>query len=425
MAGATQNPNASADLVALYSVSRRQAWLTFALIFGLMLSDYASRQMINAMFPFLKAEWGLSDTQLGSLVSVVALTMGLTTIPISLMADRFGRVRSVAVMAVVWSLATVACGLTDSFFALLTARGLVGLGEAGYGSSGAAILTHAFPERLRSTVMGAFLAAAMIGSVLGVVAGGVLAQSLGWQAAFLLVGALGFVLAIVFPVFVKEPSSGSSTVLARLPVRQVLANLLTTPTLLWIALAGGFAMFVQFAYFAWLPSYLNRHYGFDPGTAAAGTGILIICAGLGMILGGWAVDHLSRHHRARRLTVSMSYSLFLSITLFLALGLEPGTVQFVLIGLGLSMSSSFVGPALAVVADVTPPEHHATAFAIFALACFLIGGTTGPFVVGWIADNTNLRTALLVAPAGALIAPLFLYAALRTYVRDRERVYGA
>ncbi|WP_028631433.1 MFS transporter [Metapseudomonas resinovorans] len=83
-------------------VSRGYACLTFALTFGLMLSDYMSRQMINAIFPSLKAERALSDTQLGALVSVVALTVGLMTFPIPLLADRWGRVKSATVMAIVW-----------------------------------------------------------------------------------------------------------------------------------------------------------------------------------------------------------------------------------------------------------------------------------------------------------------------------------
>ena len=422
MAIAAQDPDGSAALDEPYPVSRRRAWLTFALTFGLMVSDYASRQLINPMFPFLKAEWALSDTQLGSLVSVVALTMGLATIPISLVADRVGRVKSVAVMALVWSLATVACGLSDSFLALVMARGLVGLGEAGYGSAGAAILTNAFPARVRSTLMGAFLAAGMIGSVLGIVAGGLLAQSLGWRAAFVLVGACGMAVAIVFPFVVKEQRSASSTVQAKLPARQVLGHLLATPTLLLVALAGGCALFVQAAYFAWLPSYLNRYYAFDASEAAAGTAILVMCACVGMVGGGWAVDRLSRHDRMRLLSVTMAYCLFLAITLFMALGLGPGIVQFVMIGVGMSMSSAFLGPVLTVAADVTPEANRAAAFAIFALACMLIGGAPGPFVVGWLADITDLKTALLVAPAGALIAPLFLYAASKTYLRDRERV---
>ena len=57
------------------------AWLVFGLTVGLLLSDYMSRQVLNAIFPLLKHAWGLSDTQLGSLSGVVALLVGLLTFP--------------------------------------------------------------------------------------------------------------------------------------------------------------------------------------------------------------------------------------------------------------------------------------------------------------------------------------------------------
>ncbi len=154
------------DVDAPYPVSRRYVWMAFAVTFGLMLSDYLSRQVINAVFPFLKADWGLSDSQLGSLVSVVGLTVGAMCIRIPLVADRVGRVKSATVMALVWGSATLACGLSENFTTLLIVRAFIGPGEAGYGSVGAAILAHAFPRWLHPTAMGSFLAAAIIGSVL-------------------------------------------------------------------------------------------------------------------------------------------------------------------------------------------------------------------------------------------------------------------
>src|SRR5436190_18330317 len=89
------------------ATSRTYAWVIFALTFGLLLSDYMSRQVLNAVFPLLKAEWSLSDTQLGSLSGIVALMVGLLTFPLSLAADRWGRLTSLKVMALVWSLATL------------------------------------------------------------------------------------------------------------------------------------------------------------------------------------------------------------------------------------------------------------------------------------------------------------------------------
>src|SRR3954453_5008466 len=110
----------------------RYAWVVFALTFGLLISDYMARQVLNAVFPLLKAEWGLTDGQLGFLAGVVPLMVGLLTLPVSLLADRFGRARSIVLMALLWSLATLLCGVARSYDQMLAARVLVGVGEAAY-----------------------------------------------------------------------------------------------------------------------------------------------------------------------------------------------------------------------------------------------------------------------------------------------------
>jgi AhpD family alkylhydroperoxidase len=120
------------------------------------------------------------------------------------LADRWGRVRSITLMAVVWSLATVACGMATSYTELLAARAVVGFGEAACGAAGAALLAHAFPERQRATVLGAFQSAAMFGSVLGVVLGGAIAAIHGWRMAFFIVGAPGLLFAVLYPIFVRD-----------------------------------------------------------------------------------------------------------------------------------------------------------------------------------------------------------------------------
>jgi len=137
--------------------SRRYAWTTFGILGLLMVMDYVDRQIIVSMFPHLKAQWQLSDGELGSLVSIVSIVVALGTVPLSLLADRWSRVKSIVVMALVWSCATIACSFARSYGHLLLARGFVGLGEAAYGSAGVALLASIFPARLRSTVLGAFL----------------------------------------------------------------------------------------------------------------------------------------------------------------------------------------------------------------------------------------------------------------------------
>src|SRR5689334_293022 len=90
-------------------------WIVFTLTFALLLSGYMSRQVLSAVFPFLKAEWALTDTQLGALTSVVALTVGLLAVPLSLLGDRWGRSKSIVLMAGVWSLATLGSAVAAGY----------------------------------------------------------------------------------------------------------------------------------------------------------------------------------------------------------------------------------------------------------------------------------------------------------------------
>jgi RimJ/RimL family protein N-acetyltransferase len=77
---------------------RRYAWSVFAILFALMVVDYVDRQVIVSMFSHLKAQWDLSDQQLGGLVSIVSVTVALGAVPLSLLADRWSRVKSIFVM---------------------------------------------------------------------------------------------------------------------------------------------------------------------------------------------------------------------------------------------------------------------------------------------------------------------------------------
>ena len=111
-----------------YLFGPRAAWFAFAMTLALMVFDYVDRQIIVSLFPFIKAEWGLSDAQLGSLVSVVSLTVALGALPVALIADRASRVKSIVVMATIWSLATISCMWTRGYGSLAAARAAVGLG---------------------------------------------------------------------------------------------------------------------------------------------------------------------------------------------------------------------------------------------------------------------------------------------------------
>src|SRR6188768_1933697 len=235
-------------------IPRRYAWVVFALTFGLLLSDYMSRQVLNAVFPLLKAEWALTDARLGLLSGVVALMIGLLTFPLSLLADRFGRVRSLAIMATVWSLATLACGLAQDYPQMLAARFLVGVGEAAYGSVGIAVVLSVFPKSMRATLTGAFMAGGMFGSVLGMALGGAVAAQMGWRWAFAAMALVGLLLAVLYPIVVRENrispprpdalDSGGNRLAAAPAAKVPLRSLVSSRSVVGAYIGSGLQLFV-------------------------------------------------------------------------------------------------------------------------------------------------------------------------------------
>ena len=403
--------------------SKTYAWSVFALTFGLMLSDYLSRQVIGAVFPFLKADWGVSDSQLGALVSVVSVMVGVLTIPMSLIADRWGRVKSITFMAFVWCGATIACGMATSYTQLLVARAAVGLGEAAYAAAGAALLAHTFPVGKRAAVQGAFQSAGLFGSVLGVVIGGAVAARFGWRTAFFVVGAPGLLLAVLYPFVVRDyvaprldEDAGPGA--ARLPIAVIVRQVFRARSGNLAFVAFGLQMAIPSILIAWTPTFLNRVYSFEPQRAALMAAVAVLAAGVGVLFGGSIADRLSKTQPRYRAIVPGAYALVSGVSLIAGFALPPSASALALIVIGAVFAAAHGGCALAIVMDVTHPAVRATVTATAVLGASLLGLAPGPFIVGLVSDATNLKTALTVAPLISLVAAALFLLASRSYESD-------
>ncbi|WP_408121634.1 MFS transporter [Caballeronia grimmiae] len=414
------------------AASRKYAWVVFALTFGLLLSDYMSRQVLNAVFPLLKHAWGLSDTQLGSLSGVVALIVGLLTFPFSVLADRWGRVRSLILMATLWSLATLGCAIATNYGEMLLARALVGLGEAAYGSVGIALILSIFPAHLRSTLTGAFMAGGAFGSVLGMALGGFVAVHLGWRASFGAMACFGFLLVIAYLFVVSDkriaarfpdaPSTKRHASGMRTSLRALLAGLFSTVSVVCAYLGSGLQLFIMGAVIAWMPSFLNRYYALPADKAAAGAAVFVLLGGVGMVVCGVVTDRLCRNAPSRKWMTSIAYCLSSAVLLSIGFRLDAGVMQLVLLGAGILVVAGTSGPAGAMVANLTPAAIHASAFATLTLANNLLGLAPGPIVTGAIADRIGLLGALQIVPLVSIPAMLAFAIGRSRYARDLGRI---
>ncbi|WP_431776171.1 MFS transporter [Streptomyces cucumeris] len=432
-------------------VSRRYAWGVALMVVALAVTDYIDRQIVVSTFPYLKKEWGLSDTALGALVTTVSVTIALFALPAARLADRWGRVRTIAAMGSAWSLAALASAVSGNYAQLFVARSLLGVGEAGYGPAGAALLSGYFPQRLRATVLSVFQAAGPLGAVLGVVLGGVMAERFGWRVTLGAFGVPGLLLALVFlkvrdyraPAVSSADDAGGTDAAATAdsgvgdaltedrahPPRQDLAatvrELFRSRTAVWCYLGGAFNLVVLSTLYTWLPSYLGRAYGLSSAQAGMKAALFIFAGFLGAIVFGHVADRCAVGRPRRRLMVPAVLAAVAWGLLFTAFGvLSPGGVQYALIVVaGLAVAAA-LGTAPAAVIDVVHPSVRATAVGMVTLVQNLFGLAIGPVLTGLLSDAFGLGTALAVMPLFCLAAAAVFWLGSRSYEKDFAAVSG-
>jgi MFS family permease len=168
--------------------------------------NWIDRQILGILAPAIKADLGLSNTQLGALGGIAFAALYSTlAIPLALIADRTSRTWVITVSLTVWSAFTALCGFAGSFWQMFAFRVGVGVGEAGGVAPSYALITQYFPPHQRARAMSVYALGIPVGLALGVLFGAAIAEAVNWRTAFIVIGVLGVLIAPVFRMIVKSP----------------------------------------------------------------------------------------------------------------------------------------------------------------------------------------------------------------------------
>jgi len=419
-----------------YLFSKAYTSYVFLLLWLLYFFDYIDRMVVVSLFPFLRADWGLTDAQCGALVSAVYWAIVLFSFPISIVIDRWSRKKSIGIMAVLWSLATVACAFTRNFGQLFAARTAIGIGEAGYAPGGTAMISALYPEKRRAFMVGIWNASIPIGMAAGILLGGYIAARWGWRHAFGVVALPGLIVAILF-FFIRDyktvglektaDRNGAETTASatekKMTKMDIVRTFSRTPSLLLTYFGFAGMMFTSISMATFLPTYFHRIQGFPMEKASLFASGIMLTSIIGSPLGGWISDWWMLKRVQARLWVPCLAALLTALLFFGGFHfLSGGIFQYGIFLLAGVASIAWASSAIAVTQDVVHPGLRAISYALCVVTQNVLGSSMGPIVTGAFSDRCGILTALKIASCMALVSCALFYLGSRFYKRDLDKV---
>ena len=380
------------------SDSKRYRWYVLGVLALTYAFSFMDRQILSILLEDIRAEFALSDLQLGLLSGIAfALFYATLGIPIARLADKFNRVTIVSAAVAVWSAMTALCGAASSFWQLFLARVGVGIGEAGGSPPSHSIISDYFNKEERSFALAIYSLGTSLGMLFGLVMGGFVAEYYGWRWAFVCAGVPGLALAVLLKLTVREPLRGAMEAVVEKPPAEAPAageSMFAAFRALWanrsyryVNLAHMLGVFVGYGFTVWKPPLYLRQ--FDLSQSEVGLVVGLTSAGLGvpgMLLGGYLADRLSKRDARGPAWLCAAAVLLATPVYLLALWSADWVVTTVFIGLGVFLYSLSHAPGLAIVQTVVEPHRRAQAAAYVFFLSNILGLGLGPVLVGSLSD---------------------------------------
>lgn len=387
-------------------------WYIVAVLTLVYIFNFIDRQIISVLQEPMRAELGLSDTQLGLLQGLTfAMFYVIMGIPLARWADVGVRRNVVALAVGTWSIMTALCGVAQNYWQLLLARIGVGIGEAGGSPPSHSIISDLFPPNKRALPLAVYSSGITFGVFIAYVFGAWVSDNFGWRVVFIALGIPGILLAALVRFTVQEPPRGQFD---KLPDNEappsfatVFKKLFASRTFVHLSIAASLHVFVSYGVSAFLISHYVRSFGIpsdEISRVALPLGFIIGLGGMvGNFAGGYFSDRLGQKDKRWALWIPAIANLLTVPFAAVAILSRDFYFSLVMYIIPLTFAYVYLGPTLATMHNLVEPRMRATTSAIFFFMANLIGLGFGPTIVGAISDtlaptygNDSLRYAIVL-----------------------------
>lgn len=419
---------------------------TFVLIVcsSLYMVNYMDRQVLSVVLEPMKLDLGLTDAQAGLIQTGFLLSMGIFSIPISYLVDRWSRSRAISIMAMVWSAATFITGLGKNFMGVFIPRMFTGVGEAAFSSGSIALISASYPEQDRSKKLAIYNLFLLFGIAVGMVGGGYLSANFGgWRTPFYAFAVPGMILAVLawFMQDYKTPPRDKSTTGPSIFTN--MKKLMKIRTLVWLYAGWGMHNLMAFSTLVWSAALIMRKFGVGEDTAGLVVAITGALAVPGVLLGGQLADKYQARQPSGRMRfaaladIGAGAGILLCLVCAMLVHPDQSTDVTVWLALGFAGYALYAIGAIAgqpavgaVTQDVVPAELKGLSYGMSMFFMYLLGGGWSPYLTGYLSDRfgggvEGLTYAMMITGSAAFLAFLCWWISSLYYREDAARAREA
>ena len=403
-------------------------WTICALLFFATTVNYLDRQVLSLLKPLLEKEFNWSNSDYANITSVFQFVYAISMVFAGRIVDRLGTKWGYAWSIIIWSLAaiihafavplgTVVSGMLGlvglaavpvSIAGFMVSRALLGFGEAGNFPAAIKATAEYFPKKERSFSTGIFNSGTNVGAVLAPLSVPWIAQHLGWEAAFIIIGAVGFLWLIFWFLYYEKPEEQKRMSAAELAYinsdRAETATPATSEKTPWLPLLGfnqtwAFVIGkfltdgVWWFYLFWLPGFLKDQYGKEGTAVMLPLAVLYSMTMVGSVGGGWFPTYfINKGYKPYdgRMKAMLIIAFFpLVVLLSQPFGSISFWVPVLLIGIGTSAHQAWSANIFTTVSDMFPQKAIASVVGIGGMAGGL-GGVIISKIAGWLFDGYKM-----------------------------------
>jgi len=395
-------------------------WIILSLVFFATTINYLDRQVISLLKDdYLQPVFGWTESDYGLVVGVFQLSYAVGMLCVGRFVDKIGTKLGYAISLTVWSLAAIGHAFARRTIDFAVARGLLGVSEAGNFPAAVKSVAEWFPKKERALATGIFNSGTNIGAILAPLTVPLMAVSWGWQWAFIVTGAIGFIWLIFWMLIYEIPSNQKRLSKEEFDYihsdkDEVIEETGESRKVSWLTVLGkrqawAFAVGkfitdpVWWFYLFWLPSFLYSQYGISKTGLALPIALVFCITTVGSIFGGWLSGYFIKKgwvvNKARRVSMLVFALLPLPVVFAQALGQYSMWFAVLIVGIAAAAHQAWGANLMTTVSDMFPKHAVASVMGLGGM----VGGISGFLMsqgVGWLLDyyrnNNSIETGYYV-----------------------------